>query len=265
MDEILNERAAAARRRFEVPVLVAALLVVPVIYIEAQVTSPAWRQVAVWTNWLIWLAFFAEYVTVLALTDRRWAYTRKAWLDVFIIVTSFPALPAALAATRLLRLTRLTRVLRLVRLTRLAAVVTRGGAAAGTVFHRGGLGYVLMVTVLLALGAAGLFALTEPAENFGDGLWWSVVTLTTVGYGDMVPQTVVGRVAGAGLMLLGIGFVALLTAAVAAKFVGDDETELAAEIRRLHERLDVIQQQLGIVEVGTPDGGPGVPPDQPPG
>jgi voltage-gated potassium channel len=235
MDDILTERAAAVRRRFEVPVLVAALLVVPVIYIEEQVADPAWQQAALWANWLIWLVFFAEYVAVLALTDRRWAYTRKAWLDVFIIVSSFPGLPTVLAATRLLRL---------LRLTRLATVVTRGGAAAGTVLKRGGLGYVLVLTLLLGLGAAGLFALTEQAEDFGDGLWWALVTLTTVGYGDMVPQTGLGRVAGSLLMLLGIGFVAMLTAAVAARFVGEDETEMLAEIRRLHDRLDVIQEQL---------------------
>ena len=62
-------------------------------------------------------------------TDDRWAYTRKAWLDLTIIVVSFPFLPALLASTRLLRLTRLTRVLRLLRLVRLAAVMTRGTSA----------------------------------------------------------------------------------------------------------------------------------------
>lgn len=254
MDDILTERAAAVRRRFEVPVLVAALLVVPVIFIEEQVASPAWQQTAVWANWLIWIVFFAEYVTVLALTDRRWAYTRKAWLDVFIIVSSFPGLPTVLAATRLLRL---------LRLTRLAAVVTRGGSAAGTVLQRGGLSYVLMVTLLLGLGAAGLFTLTEQAESFGDGLWWALVTLTTVGYGDMVPETGLGRVAGSLLMLLGIGFVAMLTAAVAAQFVGEDESELLEEIRRLHERLDEIQEQLDGKDPQPSGPERGFPPNEP--
>ncbi len=124
IEDVLNPPAAAARRRFEIPVLVAALLVVPVIFIEEQATSQAWLNIAAGVNWLIWAAFAAEYLVVLALADRRWAYTRKAWLDVFIIVSSFPLLPGLLASTRLFRLLRLGRVLRLLRLFRLAAVVT---------------------------------------------------------------------------------------------------------------------------------------------
>jgi hypothetical protein len=83
--EILNARAYEVHRRFEIPVMVAALLVVPVVIIESQAIDAAVLEVVYWTNWLIWASFVAEYVTVAWLTDDKWAYTRKAWLDVFII------------------------------------------------------------------------------------------------------------------------------------------------------------------------------------
>jgi voltage-gated potassium channel len=241
IEDVLNPEAAAARRRFEVPVLVAALLVVPVIFIEGQATSATWLTVAAIANWLIWAAFTVEYVVVVSLNDRKWAYTKKAWLDVFIIGVSFPLLPGVLAATRLLRLVRLVRVLRLLRM---AAVITRGGAAARAIFRKRGLGYVVLLTVLMAMGVGGVFAILEGADLL-DGLWWAIVTVTTVGYGDMFPVTPAGRFAAALLMLLGIGFVGFITASIAAHFVETGESaELTTDIARVHDRLDRIESIL---------------------
>lgn len=244
-DRILNDAATRARRRFEVPVLVAALLVVPVIFIEERATSPEWLTVAYWANWAIWAAFAVEYLTVVALAENKRAYTRSAWLDVLVIVMSFPLLPSLLTTTRLLRLTRLARVLRLLRFFRLATILTRGAKATGEVFRKRGLGYMAVLTLIVALGLGGLFAMFE-ASNIFDGLWWAVVTVTTVGYGDMFPVTTGGRIAAGLLMLLGIGFVAFITAAVAAHFVGEDEDDVVAEVKRLHARLDRIEAALGV-------------------
>lgn len=244
-DQLLNERAAAARRRFELPVLVAALAVVPVIYIEETSTSASMLVIADVANWLIWLAFAVEYTVVMSLAspDTRWSYTKKSWLDVLVIVLSMPLLPALLASSRLLRLTRLARVFRLLKLVRLAAVLTRAGRSAGVIFKKRGLGYIVLLTVIVALGIGGVFAIIEGVNIF-DGLWWAVVTLTTVGYGDVFPVTPAGRVAASLLMLLGIGFVAVITASVAAYFVEDEEADLADEIRTLGERLDRIERAI---------------------
>jgi voltage-gated potassium channel len=251
--EVLGPPGEAVRRRFEVPILAAALLVIPVILVEERATSPAVLDLARWTNWLIWAAFAAELVTLTALADRKSAYLRRAWLDVFIVLVSFPPLPELFAAVRLLRLTRLARVLRILRLARLAAILNRAGQAAGAIFRSHGLGYMALLTILLTLGVGAAFALLE-GTAIGDGLWWAIVTVTTVGYGDVLPETPAGRISGAILMLLGIGFVALVTAAIAARFVGDEEQDLAAEIRRIHERLDGIEASLRNEAPGAEEG-----------
>jgi voltage-gated potassium channel len=82
---------------------------------------------------------------------------------------------------------------------------------------------ILAVVTLIFLGAVG-FALTEPGEGtwpvrFGQGAWWALVTLTTVGYGDVVPVTTLGRIVGAGIILGGVLSLSLITATVASVFI----------------------------------------------
>ena len=77
---------------------------------------------------------------------------------------------------------------------------------------------VLVVLFVLILGSAG-FAYFEPEMNFPDAVWWSIVTMTTVGYGDFYPSTIGGRIVGVGVMVLGIGFLGILTATIATIFI----------------------------------------------
>jgi voltage-gated potassium channel len=80
--------------------------------------------------------------------------------------------------------------------------------------------------------SAGEFA------SLWDGIWWAVVTVTTVGYGDLYPKTVQGRLIGMVLMFVGIGFLSLLTAAVASRFVKQERSEERDEIIDALHRLE---------------------------
>jgi voltage-gated potassium channel len=63
----------------------------------------------------------------------------------------------------------------------------------------------------------------------GDGIWWAIVTLATVGYGDMVPHTAWGRVVGSVVIVVGVAFISFLTATVTSMFVAADQEELNAD------------------------------------
>ncbi len=78
---------------------------------------------------------------------------------------------------------------------------------------------VILVLVALILLGSTAFMLCEPNLGFMDSLWWSIVTVTTVGYGDISPATLGGRLVGVLLMMMGIGFLGILTATIAGIFV----------------------------------------------
>ena len=244
---MLNPRAARVRQQFEIPVMVAALAVIPVVIVE-RIAVGGWETLLEIINWLIWAAFTLEFAVVILLTDGRRAYARKAWLDLLVILVSFPLLGELFALTRLARLSRLVRVLRLLRLAGLAAVAARGLTVLRNILRKRGLGYVTAVFVLIALVTGGLFAVFE-GHSLVDGLWWTVVTLTTVGYGDYSPVTTGGRATAVVLMFAGIGVVSFITANIAAYFVEtDQESDLNDRLKSLEQRQERIEAALGHIQ-----------------
>jgi voltage-gated potassium channel len=91
---------------------------------------------------------------------------------------------------------------------------------------------------------------SEDFQTFWEGVWWAVVTVTTVGYGDVYPTTVQGRVVAMVLMFAGIGFLAVLTATVASQFVktdrADETSAITETLARLETELADIKRQLTL-------------------
>jgi voltage-gated potassium channel len=214
----VNERSERIARLFEIPVLIAALLVIPAIVIEQSNAGDPWKTLAAVLNWLIWLVFLAEFVTLLAVVPNRSAWLRRHPLELAIVVLTPPFLPASLQAIRALRL------LRVLRLVRLAPLARRA-------FSLEGLRYVAVLALVTVLGGGAAFSAAEGRDlSAWDGVWWAMTTMTTVGYGDIYPDTDLGRVIAMAVMLVGIGFIAILTAALAERFVSTQVRQETAEV-----------------------------------
>jgi hypothetical protein len=108
----MDERSQRISKRFEVPILVAALLVIPVIVIEESNVSDTWKTVGGILNWAIWITFALEMVVMLAVVPSKWRWVRENPLEVAIVLFTPPFLPPSLQALRLFRLLRLARLWR---------------------------------------------------------------------------------------------------------------------------------------------------------
>jgi voltage-gated potassium channel len=238
-------------RRLEPLAIGAALLVIPAIVLEQNAPSHLWRTIATATNWIIWSVFALELVVLLTLAKSRQHWLRQHPLELAIVILSPPFLPASLQATRVLRLLRLVRLLRIAKLAKGMSAVD-------------GVRYAAILALVAILGGGAAFAAAEGhSVSTWDGVWWAVATATTVGYGDIYPHTTWGRTIGIAEMLIGIGFFAILTAALAQRFTSAQvheeavateavlsaevqaaEADLAAEIRDVMRRLALIEQRL---------------------
>lgn len=181
---------------------------------------------------VIWLVFVSEYATKLFVSPRRTTFVRTHLLNLLVI-----ALP-------ILRPFGFVAVLSLVRI---GAILIYSLTRAHKVFSHRGLHFVLLSSGgILLIGAALELALEKHApgsniHNYGSALWWAVVTVTTVGYGDKYPVTTGGRAVAVVLMLVGISLIGVVTATVASYFVEENADQSKAE---LHKRLDKIEALL---------------------
>src|SRR5262249_37589982 len=188
----------------QLPIVVSAIL--PLVIVPE---SNGWVGVVVGV--ITWLVFLVDYV-VHARHLEHYGRTRLGRFDLFVVVATAPwfLFPGAQAAQFVV-------LLRLARLARLV-MATRG---ARRLFER--LGRVaLMAGGVVVIGSLVAYHAEHPTNpefaTVGDALWWGVVTLTTVGYGDIVPETTTGRWVAVVIMVTGIAVLGLLAGSLASFF-----------------------------------------------
>ena len=152
------------------------------------------------------IVFVAEFAARFSATFDRGAYLRGHWLDLFALI------PVA-------RGVRVLRLLRLLRLVRAFAGVYRALQHFERMARHRGLAWLFIAWLgVMVICSAVLYTaevgINQAVASPFDALWWGITTLTTVGYGDVVPKTVEGKVAAGALMILGISLFSAITATV---------------------------------------------------
>jgi len=240
---------------FQLFILVLSVYVIGAMLADLLLTLPSEiSQLMQYMDYIVCLFFFADFCQRFARARSKLAYMRWGWIDLLACI------PAGLfQGARLFRVVRVLRALRAVKSAQMIWRLLFRNRAEG-VFASAATATVLLV----AFGAITMLLVespdpTSPINTAEEALWWAVVTVTTVGYGDFYPVTTLGRIVAVILMICGVGLFGSFAAYISSMFVHDNSEResresraqrdmtralyheiqvLRGEIRTLHDRLD---------------------------
>jgi voltage-gated potassium channel len=225
--------------KYPMAVLGVAWLVVAIVVLTSDVNGNA-STALVAVLFVLWAILLAEYLVRLVVTPDRRGYLRRRWVEPATVVV--PPLQSW----------------HVVGIEKMSILVHEGELRVETILKHHSLFRVLIATaVTLILGAWLVLLFEEKAKgsnihNYPDALWWAIVTVTTVGYGDRFPVSAGGRAVAVVLMFIGIGLIGVLTATVASVFIKEHTDATKEEFKKGHadlgQQLAVISDRLADVE-----------------
>lgn len=217
---IIFESETRAGRNFDILLLIAIVLSVAAVFMDSVPSiNERWGPVLYGVEWFFTLLFTLEYVARLWCIEQPRLYARSYYgiVDLLGVVPTYLSLFIAdsqyVTVVRILRVLRVFRVLRMVRWVSEASILVDALYAS----RRKILVFLFAVLALVVVFGSLLYVVEGPESGFTSipiSLYWAIVTLTTVGYGDIVPVTPVGRMLASMIMIMGYGVIAVPTGIV---------------------------------------------------
>ena len=183
---------------------------------------------------LLWGVFVVDYVWRFSLSRGKWRFIIENIFDLLAILP-LNAIFTVFRVGRIFRLARLTKLLKLTRLLRIVGLTGKLEKKVSKLLRTNGLLYILYLNFFIVLLGSSILSVVEE-KSFSDSLWWALVTVTTVGYGDIVPVSLFGKWIAVLLMLVGISTIGMLTSTLTNFFVKDNPDEQI--------KLDKLQDEL---------------------
>ena len=183
---------------------------------------------------LLWGVFVVDYGWRFFLSQEKWRFILENIFDLLAILP-LNAIFTVFRLGRIFLLARLTKLLKLTRLLRIVGLTGKLEKKVGKLLRTNGLLYIFYLNSFIVLVGSSILSVVEE-KSFSESLWWALVTVTTVGYGDIVPTSIFGKWLAVLLMLVGIGTIGMLTSALTNFFVKDNLDEQI--------KLDKLQDEL---------------------
>ncbi|KDR95244.1 voltage-gated potassium channel [Peptoclostridium litorale DSM 5388] len=191
----------------------------------------------------ILIIFTVDYFSRLFLSTDKPAFFKENIPDLIAIIP-FSSFFRIFRAARLFRIMRFARIFKFLKFIIFAKKLKRN---INSFVYTNGFIYIAYMTVAVILfGAIGIYHLEYglTINKFEDALWWSFVTATTVGYGDISPVTSSGRILAAMLMLVGIGFIGMLTGTIATYFLSSRTVQVEKNQSRIVDLSELSEDEF---------------------
>ena len=187
--------------------------------------------------------FFIDFLIRFAYASNKRQFMTWGWIDLLACIPVYDVFRTG----RVFRVIRILRLLRGIRVAKILAKYLQNNRADGTIL------FVIFVSILLLLISSVAILQVEKDINganitdASDALWWSIVTMTTVGYGDKYPVTTVGRIIAAFLMIGGVGLFGLLSGSVTSWILNPVEERQETDLDAIQRELVAIHSRLNEV------------------
>ena len=228
----LTVRERRVEAWFELPMLIVTILLIVTLVAPLMLTlDPAFVAILAVANVFIWFAFYIELGVKLAVAQNKWQGLKRNWYLIVIVVSPL-LLP--------FRIMRLSRLVSAVRLLGLQKYVNRLKRQVKEIIYS--IEYILIsISTFVVLAALMIWQIEKRFDgeitSLPDALWWAVITITTIGYGDIVPASPEGKIAGAVIGLLGTVLFMVFVARITSIFVQDKELRaLKQTIRKTSDK-----------------------------
>jgi len=239
---VIFEADTRAGRLFDKWLIAVILASIVVVVVDSlQSVAPAHRTIFAWMEWMFTLAFTLEYVSRLVCVRRPWRYALSFYgvIDLLALLPTYLALLVpevhALIDVRVLRLLRVFRIFKLT--AYVSEYQTLGHALKAS--RRKILVFLSAVLMIVLVMGTLMYVVEGPANGFTSiptSVYWAITTMTTVGFGDIIPKTDLGRLIASVMMLLGWGTLAVPTGIVTAELTAR-RMATAPTTRTCHECL----------------------------
>lgn len=221
-------RLANWRKRVDTPLTVLALGSLPILLLDfvSDRLSENDRLLITVINVFIFVVFLIDYLTEVTIVQGRKSFIFHEWTSLLIVVSQGLALLPALGAVGALRLVRGLKPL--IFLVRIVSIGSAGAYELRRTLKSRPTSTALGIAGLVWISSAVGFTLVEDVgtgrrvESFGEALWWSATTISTVGYGDIYPVTVIGRIIAILTIIVGVSTFGIITATIARFLIKSD-------------------------------------------
>ncbi|MDP5274478.1 potassium channel family protein [Chengkuizengella axinellae] len=204
---------------YEISLLILAIVSVSLTFVTNNETFEL-------VDWLIWGVFAVDVSVRFITADKKWEYVKKNPFDII----------AAIPFDAIFQFARIVRLFRVIRAIAIASRLFKPTIL--EIFQINGLNKVVASVFALIFILSIPIAFVEPSiDSYNDAIWWSIVTATTVGYGDFSPETPWGRMIAVVLMVFGIGLIGMVTGSIATYFM-EGKKEENPKIEYLKKELD---------------------------